>query len=67
MRNYFQNFINTFRNILTKKFYIKQGPAIGELLEEVRDLQLTGEMSTKQQAMDYVDRKLKKQYSLFDI
>jgi hypothetical protein len=46
---------------------MKPGPAIGELLEEVWDLQLTGEMSTKQQAMDYVDRKVKKQYSLFDI
>jgi poly(A) polymerase len=53
--------------ILIKKFHMKPGPAIGELLEEVRDFQLTGEMSTKQQAMDYVDRKLKKQYSLFDI
>jgi len=46
---------------------MKPGPARGELLEEVGDLQLTGEIRTKQQAMDYVDQKLKKQYSLFDI
>jgi len=53
--------------VLIKKFHMKPGPAMGNLLEEVRDMQLIGEISTKQQAMDYVDRKLKKQYSLFDI
>lgn len=53
--------------ILIKKYHMKEGPDIGKILEEIREKQLRGELLTKQQALDFVDRRLRKQYSLFDI
>jgi len=39
---------------LIKSFNLSPGPAIGELLEAVREAQAAGEINTRQQALDYV-------------
>jgi poly(A) polymerase len=39
---------------LIKAFGLKPGPRIGEILEAVREAQASGELTTKQEALDYV-------------
>ncbi len=40
-------------NDLINIFGMKPGPALGKLLEKVREAQATGELTTRQQALDY--------------
>jgi poly(A) polymerase len=41
-------------NDLINVFGMKPGPALGKLLEKVREAQAAGELTTRQQALDYV-------------
>jgi len=39
-------------------FQLQPGPQIGNLLEQVREAQVTGEIATKKEALDWVQRLL---------
>jgi len=43
---------------LMEAFGLEEGPRLGELLEAVREAQAAGEIRTRQEALDYVEREL---------
>ena len=43
---------------LMETFGLEEGPRLGELLEAVREAQATGEIRTRREALDYVERDL---------
>jgi predicted transcriptional regulator len=44
-------------------FHLPPGPIIGELLEGLREAQATGEVSTREEALAWVEKQLKKEGS----
>jgi poly(A) polymerase len=48
-------------NDVMKKFGISPGPRLGELLEALREAQAAGEVTTREQALDYIGRLLNNQ------
>jgi poly(A) polymerase len=45
-------------NDLINTFGLEPGPAIGEILEAVREAQASGELSSRQEALDYIRKRL---------
>ncbi len=45
-------------NDLIKIFGLEPGPALGEILEAVREAQASGELASRQEALDYIRRRL---------
>jgi poly(A) polymerase len=45
-------------NDLINIFGLEPGPAIGEILEAVREAQASGELNDRQQALDYIRQRL---------
>ena len=48
-------------DVLMKRFTLSPGKEIGKLLKKVEEKQLKGDIHTKKQALDFVDRLIKKQ------
>ena len=48
-------------NDLINVFGMKPGAKIGELLEEIREAQASGELTTREEALDYIRHSLSKE------
>lgn len=65
LRNYYERYPEVISppklisgDELMEAFGLEEGPRLGELLEAVREAQAAGEIRTRQEALDYVEREL---------